>query len=344
MMNIKKKNLLAWASLILFTLAVAYIFIPRYTNIVGSTMRTGTELWKLKTGSEIAVIVLKVKVASKPNPVIFVQGGPGGPIYDRNIELLKNLTEDGYTVYLYDQAGCGFSARINDISEYTVARHVQDLYEIADRTGKEKVILLGQSWGAMLATEFAAAHPEKIEKLIFTSPGPILPVKEALTNQKAPDSLQLRQPFFSNQDGNKKMAGVRTDIIRFFALNLNIRLASDKEMDWYASKLAFETGKSTVCDTSLTNSFEAGSGYYCMIKTVQSFAQVSDKRNELRKIQVPVLILKGQCDNIKWGFTAEYLSLFRNSRLVAVPNAGHGIGTEQPEIYLKTIREFLLEK
>jgi pimeloyl-ACP methyl ester carboxylesterase len=50
--------------------------------------------------------------------------------------------------------------------------------------------------------------------------------------------------------------------------------------------------------------------------------------------------MKGQCDNQKWGFTNEYLQLFRNHQLNIIPNAGHFISVEQPELYQKIIRKF----
>ena len=46
---------------------------------------------------------------------------------------------------------------------------------------------------------------------------------------------------------------------------------------------------------------------------------------------------------IGWGYTAEYFDLFRNHRFVMVKNAGHNIFIEQPDTYIETIRNFLLE-
>ena len=51
--------------------------------------------------------------------------------------------------------------------------------------------------------------------------------------------------------------------------------------------------------------------------------------------------MKGECDNQKWGFTNEYKELFQNSELVIIPNAGHFISVEQPELYSKTMQHFL---
>ena len=75
--------------------------------------------------------------------------------------------------------------------------------------------------------------------------------------------------------------------------------------------------------------------------TYNSLMKVNDPRPKLKTIKIPVLIIKGQCDNQKWGFTNEYLQLFQNSELAIIPGAGHFISVEQPELYIKTIRQFL---
>jgi proline iminopeptidase len=53
--------------------------------------------------------------------------------------------------------------------------------------------------------------------------------------------------------------------------------------------------------------------------------------------------MKGQFDGGKWGYTDEYLKFFKNHQLVIIPNAGHSIAAEQPELYIKTITKFLNE-
>ena len=342
-MNLKKRtiNLILIALCFGIGVVLFLVFWPATYQVPPNQVRAGTKFWDLPSGSRIAYTCIPAKGNKNPYPVIFLQGGPGGPIYDRNITILSNLADDGYDVYLYDQAGCGFSERLDNIEEYTVERHKKDLEEIVKNIGSEKVILIGQSWGAILVTIFVAENPEKVEKIIFTSPGPVLPVNQELDSIRPPDSLKLRKPVFTNRQGREKAYSIRTKFIEFVAKNMDWKLAPDKEMDDFASHLNFEMGKSTVCDTSNAGQIENGAGYYCMVKTVQSFNDVVDRREKLKQCKVPVLILKGQCDNIKWGYTSEYLSVFQNHRFVLVPDAGHGIATEQPEIYLNTIRDFL---
>ena len=337
----KAFKLIAYSVLFCLLICFSVVMWPRKYNVPGMENREGIQFWDLPTGSKIAYTLIPAKGDKKPFPILFLQGGPGGPIYDHNIRLLSQLAEDGYDVYFYDQVGCGFSERLENIDEYTVDRHKRDLEEIVKKTGKQKVILIGQSWGAMLATEFVSANPEKIERLIFTSPGPILPINFSLEKAISPGSLQLRKPIFTNRQGREKAYNHRARFVEYCATAFGLKLATDKEMDDFASYLSFETGKSTVFDTSYARKVENGSGYYCMIKTVQSFKTVADKREKLSQCFVPVLIMKGQCDNIKWGYTNEYLTIFPKHQFVLVPDAGHVIALENPAVYLNAIRDFL---
>lgn len=134
---------------------------------------------------------------------------------------------------------------------------------------------------------------------------------------------------------------IRTKLARFLAIQFGIELCSDKEADNFETYLTNETNKSTVCDTSKAPKAEGGNGFYSQIMTVESIRKIKDPRPKLKDSKVPVLIMKGQCDNQKWGFTNEYLELFQNHQLVIIQNAGHSIYLEQPELYLKTIQDFL---
>src|SRR4051812_26596546 len=82
---------------------------PRTYNVPVFKERNATQYWNLKTGSKIGYIYIKAEGIKKSSPIIFLQGGPGGPISDNNIEVLSELAKKGYDVYLYDQLGCGNS-------------------------------------------------------------------------------------------------------------------------------------------------------------------------------------------------------------------------------------------
>lgn len=333
-----------FAVLLLTGIMLYLVFIPKHYDTPVFHAREGTEYWQLPTGSHIGYTRISAKGSRNPCPVIFLQGGPGGPIYDSNIKLLSGLSADGYDVYLYDQVGCGASSRLDNIEEYTVDRHKRDLEEIVNAINAEKVILIGQSWGAILACAYMADNRAKVEKVIFTGPGPMLPWNKNLEKINAPDSLQLKPPVFTNRQGRKEIYNLRARFVEFCANTFDVKLASDKEMDAFSTLLNHRMGRSTVCNPEAlarVDRIESGSGYYSMVKTARSFQSVTDIRTKLTACPVPALIMRGRCDGIPWGYTTDYLQQFTNHRLVIIPDAGHSIGREQPEVYIETIREFI---
>jgi pimeloyl-ACP methyl ester carboxylesterase len=99
-------------------------------------------------------------------PLIVLHGGPGmtemGFFRRFNAPL-----EKAFTVVHWDQRGAGksFDRRIPK-SSMTVERFVADLDELVTvvrrRLNKEKVAILGHSWGSTLGSIYAARHPENV--------------------------------------------------------------------------------------------------------------------------------------------------------------------------------------
>lgn len=342
-----KKGILRLIQYVLILIFISYIyqvFWPKTYAVPELKIRAGTSYWNLSTGSRIGYTHVLATGYKNKYPIIYLHGGPGGSVSDRDIKDLSVISKDGYDVYLYDQIGSGLSSRLENITDYTVTRHLNDLREIIRQIGAERVILIGQSWGAILAVLFTAENAELVDKIIFTSPGPIYPIRQELKNINPPDSLHLKAPYFSNDQGVQKAYNLRTKLMRFWAEKFHFKLASDKEADDFATYLNYEVNKSTVCDTSNILNPRAGSGFYAGIMTFNSLKEFQNPRVKLLGSKIPILVIKGQCDNQKWGYTNEYLELFQNHQFSYIPNAGHFISVEQPELYIKSIREFLRNK
>lgn len=340
-MRNKILTFIKYALLLCIAVCLLIAFIPRHYDVPQLQKRAGTQYWNLPTGSRIAYTLVAAEGTKKPHPIIYLQGGPGGFISDRNIEILAPLSEDGYDIYLYDQIGSGLSDRLANINDYTADRHKKDLEEIIKKIGAGKVILIGQSWGAILATLFIADNPQKVQKVIFTGAGPVQPMRQEWLSTRPPDSLNLRKPTYSNHEANEQSKNVRTEAVRFLAKSFGIKLASDREADDFQTYLNNELNKATVCDTSKALKAEGGGGFYVQVMTVRSFGELKDPRPKLKGLKIPMLMMRGQCDNQPWGLVNEYLALFPNYQFKIIPDAGHAISVEQPEFYLKTIRDFL---
>jgi pimeloyl-ACP methyl ester carboxylesterase/DNA-binding CsgD family transcriptional regulator len=74
---------------------------------------------------------------------------------------------DGYTLIRYDRVGVGMSDRTLRDSDLTLDGEVAMLRALVDELGFERVSLIGGSSGSCTAVAFAAAFPERVERLVL---------------------------------------------------------------------------------------------------------------------------------------------------------------------------------
>ena len=118
-----------------------------------------------------ADLTLMIRGTDKENPVlIFVHGGPCCSEIPYVRKYQDELEKD-FTIVHYDQRGSGKSYRSGtDYSDVTAKTHVDDLIAmteyIRDYLNKDKVILLGHSYGTYIATQAAAIRPDLYEAYV----------------------------------------------------------------------------------------------------------------------------------------------------------------------------------
>lgn len=334
-------SLLSFGLLLGIIIFLILLLYPRTYGVSEFVIRPGTQYWELSTGSKIGYTHIPAQSAAKPSPILYLHGGPGGIITDATIESLRPLAIAGYDVYLYDQVGSGHSNRLEDIAAYTPQRHREDLAEIIKQIPSKKVIFIGHSWGAMLATLFLATYPEQVDRMILTGPGPVLPINRSLAKLPPPDSLHLIPPAFSNQQGNEAAHTLRSKCVQRWAWLFQSKLATDQEADAFFTHLNTLLNRSTDCEPSTVQPSAGGGGYYAHLMTANSFQSVPDTRPALRNRETPLLILKGQCDNQAWGFTQEYLDIFPQAQLEIIEGVGHNIASRKPDVFQELILTFL---
>lgn len=104
------------------------------------------------------------------NPVmLFLHGGPGS-VESLFAHAFQEKWEDIFTVVHYDQRGAGKTLTKNPDKYPTIDLMIQDLFEIIQylkkKYNKQKIILLGHSWGSVLGSTFIRKYPEEIEYYI----------------------------------------------------------------------------------------------------------------------------------------------------------------------------------
>lgn len=116
---------------------------------------------------------ISVRGNDPANPILlFLHGGPGSPMMPVSWTFQRPW-EDYFTVVQWDQRGAGktfASAGQKSDSTLSIARMQADAEELIDllrRTyGKERIFLLGHSWGSILGLRIARQRPEWLHAYI----------------------------------------------------------------------------------------------------------------------------------------------------------------------------------
>lgn len=113
---------------------------------------------------------LDVRTAGAGDDVlVLVHGGPG--LSKEAMAPYEQLAAGDLRVVSYDQRGAGRSGAPAD-GEYGLDAQVADLEAVRVSTGADRIAVLGQSWGGLVAMAYAAAHPDRVEALVLVGSAP----------------------------------------------------------------------------------------------------------------------------------------------------------------------------
>ena len=115
---------------------------------------------------------------SGPQTLVVVHGGPGFSLESVRADFAP-FARNRRVIY-YDQRGNGRSSLIDDPAKLAWQHHVADLEAIRRHFRLRKMTLLGNSWGGLLISLYAAAHPDRVERLVLDSPAAPMAVQHRL--------------------------------------------------------------------------------------------------------------------------------------------------------------------
>ncbi|MEV0347661.1 alpha/beta hydrolase [Nonomuraea sp. NPDC050680] len=274
----------------------------------------GQREWRLATGSELAYVRLAPKRATRPDPVVFLHGGPGTADLAGDSAFLAGLTADGYTVYAYDQLGAGRSARLTDPRGYGLPRDVADLEAVRQEIGARRLILIGHDYGARLAAAYLAEHPDQVAKAVLTSPAPLDPSETPLSPPET-SSPSTSSPLIS--EAASLLARTRPLSPRLLAVYTLLR-ADPRAAHAFAGDREVEAAY--------------GSGYASLAQR----AAPDGLRRSLAASTVPALIVKGVHDRRTWSAAADYRAALPRAELAYL-----AAGSYRGKPYLNVLRAFL---
>ena len=263
-------------------------------------------------------------------PAVLLHGGPGSNMNGiaPDLEPLAKLR----SLVLYDQRGGGRSEIITDASRLTATHHVRDLEALRSGLGLRRVALIGESWGAGLAILYAAAHPDRVERLLLIGP---MPPTRAMLNRRM-DESDAAMGFRKRLDEVRRAMPQSRDPIatcrEFFALY---------QPQFFVTPDGMSRRRGSSCDGPA----EGVRNYF--IVNDATFASLGDWdfRPTLAKLTMPALVIEGEQSIPS---TVESARVFAQSlpgaKLVLVPNAGHYPQVEQPEAFFGAVTPFLAQR
>jgi pimeloyl-ACP methyl ester carboxylesterase len=143
-----------------------------------------------------------IRSGDTAHPVLlFVHGGPAMPTYALEQKYPTGL-EKAFTIVWWEQRGAGLSYSSNIPPEtMTVQQMIDDTVKVADylraRFGKDKIYLMGHSWGSFIGIQAAAQAPERFHAYIGVG---------QLTNQLESERLAYAYMLKITEDqGNSDM-------------------------------------------------------------------------------------------------------------------------------------------
>ena len=271
---------------------------------------------------------VRVQEIGEGEPVVFVHGASNGGTSWAS--LAARL--DGFRCVLVDRPGCGLSPRLEPgLSDMAALDTFADglVADVLDAIGARTAPVIGTSFGGYFVLRAAAAHPDRINRVVTFS-----------WSFGAPT---VSTPFFMRvamQPGLRRLATripPTERMVRSMLKQIGLRHAVESgrfgpvEIAWFLSLLR---------DTdTMRNEIEA----MPRIATMRGFNDETLLAPEvLAKVTAPAYFLWGEDDPMGGGDIARaFASQLPNAQLEMMPGAGHAPWIDDPDLVAERVSAFL---
>lgn len=282
------------------------------------------------------------------NPVmLFLHGGPGSS-ESLLTEAFQHKWEDKYTVVHWDQRGAGKTLTKNPDKLPTIDLMLKDLLEVIrylkKKYNKNKIILLGHSWGSVLGTVFIKSYPEEVEYYIGVGQVVCMveneqigynKVKEVITqanDKKSMEKLESIGEYPGETIIFDKVFLKKCKVVR----KLQGKYQLDSESDFNSVKTILKSPIFKLSDIlAFFNIARAN-------KQVHRYLGEFNLRAESSDYKIPIYYILGGNDwQVPYIIAQDYFKEIEapRKRITIIPDAGHLTMMDQPDLFYEALSE-----
>ncbi|HSX19786.1 MAG TPA: alpha/beta fold hydrolase [Gammaproteobacteria bacterium] len=256
-----------------------------------------------------------------------LHGGPGLS----SGYLLPQMSNfgNGYKVIFYDQRGSGKSSdtQINE-QTITMAQFIADLDAVRAKLGYNKIILMGHSWGGLLAMNYAIAHPAHVEDLVLVNSAPATHAGFLeFVQEYDKRTAKINHELNSMRDSAAFRAGDPSVVTKYYRLIFATYMTNPKDVDKIS---LYFTNKSAL------NGFKVAA-----ILQKNYFDNKYDVLPQLKKLHIPTLIIHGSDDLMPLATDEAIQKAIPNAKLIILNHTGHFAYIEDPANFFADVKAFL---
>ena len=274
------------------------------------------------------------RVGNNPDlKVLLLHGGPGAS--DELYECFDLwFPRAGIEYYYYDQLGSFRSDRPDDASLWTLERFVDEVEQVrqALRLHRGNFVLFGQSWGGLLALEYAFHHQQQLKGLVISN----MMSSSRLYNGYASDVLMPAMDPGVLAEIQRFEAEGKTDDPRYEQLLIEhhyvLHVCRMPYADWPDPVTRAFGHINQAIYVPMQGPSELG-----MSGTLEDW----DRSGDLRHIDVPTLVIGATHDTMDPAHMRWMSRQLPRGRYLHCPNGSHLCQFDDPEHFFPGLIDFL---
>ena len=266
--------------------------------------------------------------------MLLLHGGPGAT--HEGFEACDSyLPAAGIEYYYYDQLGSAYSDQPDDPDLWELDRFVDEVEQVRIALGLDRsnFFLYGQSWGGILAMEYALHHGEALKGLVISN----MMSSCRAYNAYAEDVLMPAMDQAALAEIKDLEAGGDTADPRYMELLLEhhyVQHVLRMPVDEWPEPI---TRMFARINQSIYVSMQGPSELGLSGKLLDW-----DRTDDLARIEVPTLVIGARHDTMDPAFMADMARRFPKGRYLYCPNGSHCAMYDDQETYFTGLVDFLL--